>query len=250
MFQYAEPIPVNSVEECKFYHSIDLPDHAPIEGDWDLRETIKDYLGNYNFAGKKVLDVGTASGFLTFSMEKQGADVTSFDMARDGEWDIVPHYRVQPRIQDLLKNRRLGLERVKKSYWYSHNRLNSKAKVYYGNVYDFPEELGQFDVVLFGMILSHLRDPFQALYSASRLSTDTVIVVNQAMPSKDPIGYFMPNAEDEKLLWAWWAFSEGCLRRMLGVLGFEVKRTVTSKHASKYRDTPEECTAFIAQRVQ
>jgi predicted nicotinamide N-methyase len=35
------------------------------------------YLGNFDFVGKRVLDVGAASGFLTFEMEKRGAEVVA-----------------------------------------------------------------------------------------------------------------------------------------------------------------------------
>jgi hypothetical protein len=34
-----------------------------------LRKTIDDYLGHFDFRGKRALDVGAASGF-TFEMEK------------------------------------------------------------------------------------------------------------------------------------------------------------------------------------
>ena len=55
-----------------------------------LRKTIDDYLGNFDFRGKRVLDVGTATGFLSFEMEKRGAEVVSFDMASRAQWQLVP----------------------------------------------------------------------------------------------------------------------------------------------------------------
>jgi len=253
MLEYVEPIEVNDIQECRFYHSIDLPNGETIEGDWDLRGRIGEYLGNYSFFKKRVLDIGAASGFLTFSMERQGAEVTSFDLANDGKWDIVPHYRLQSQMQELNEIQNMEVQKVKKSYWYSHQRLQSSAKAYYGDVYNLPDELGKFDVVVLGMIISHLRDPFQALYSASRLSTDTIIIVNQAMPSDDVYSYFMPDPAANSFLelhLAWWAFSVGCIKKMLGVLGFEVQSVSTQKYESKYREVPEECTTFIAKRIQ
>lgn len=253
MLQYVEPISVKDISECHFYHSIDLPNHDPIEGDWDLRGRVEEYLGNYEFSGKRVLDVGTASGFLSFFMEKEGAEVTSFDLADDGEWDIVPHHRLQDQMQYLIEMQNMELQKVKRSYWYSHQLLSSKAKVYYGDVYNLPSELGEFDVVVLGMILSHLRDPFQALYSASKRSKDSIIIVNQAMPSDDAFSYFMPDPDADSFLelhLAWWAFSIGCIKKMLAVLGFEVQHTSTLKYPSKYRETSEECTTFIAKRTK
>src|SRR5713226_1761530 len=58
-------------EDCAFYHVCDLPGAGQVGHHWDLRDTIDDYLGRYKFSGKTVLDVGTASGFLTFEMEKR-----------------------------------------------------------------------------------------------------------------------------------------------------------------------------------
>ena len=113
-----------------------------------------------------------------------------------------------------------------------------------------PGELGEFDVAIFGMILSHLRDPFQALYSASRLVKDTIIVTNQMMDTKQPIGSFIPSrANNERM--AWWSLSRGCLDQMLEILGFSVKSTTESKPLClvKGRERPEPCTSLIAKRV-
>ncbi len=76
---------------------MDIPGAGEVKGHWDLRDCIKPYLGDYDFKGKRVLDVGAASGFLTFSMEKQGADVVSFDMASGAQWDVVPQRKCLPR---------------------------------------------------------------------------------------------------------------------------------------------------------
>lgn len=107
---------------------MDIPGIGLVKGDWDLRDSINPYLGNYDFKDKRVLDVGAASGFLTFSMEKQGAEVVSFDMATGGQWDVVPRreYRQNP---DAFMARLLEANRrLKNGYWFTHARLGSKAK--------------------------------------------------------------------------------------------------------------------------
>ena len=79
---------MTNVDECSFYHHMDLPGPKEVGRGWDLRKTVDDYLGNFDFRGKRALDVGTASGFLTFEIEKRGAEVVSFDMASSatGSW--------------------------------------------------------------------------------------------------------------------------------------------------------------------
>ena len=44
----------------------------------------------------------------------------------------------------------------------------------YGNIYDLPASIGYFDAATFGCVLLHLRDPFQALAQAAKLTRDTI----------------------------------------------------------------------------
>ena len=141
---------------------------------------------------------------------------------------------------------------MKNSYWYCHERLKSSAKVYYGNIYNLPEALGDFDVVFLGMILSHLRDPFQALYSASRLSSETLIITNPMRPSKTHDVLFMPNASDSSTIKGWWSFSENVVVRMINILGFEVVDTVKGTHRCLRKDWKQfvDCTTLVARRIK
>ena len=96
-FQYAEPRRATNADKCQFYHHMDLPGLKEVGIGWDLRKTVDDYLGHFDFRGKRVLDVGAASGFLTFEMEKRGAEVVSFDMASPAQWQFVPFGRQEFR---------------------------------------------------------------------------------------------------------------------------------------------------------
>ena len=60
------------IEACYFYHTTTIPGRGTVTGEWDLAPGIDAYLGHVPFAGKSVLDVGAATGFLTFHMEKAG----------------------------------------------------------------------------------------------------------------------------------------------------------------------------------
>lgn len=249
-FSYATPLKVDRPEDCFFYHKINIPGLGEVGEQWDLRKSIDSYLGNFDFRGKRVMDMGTASGFLTFEMEKRGADVVSFDMIDGTQWDIVPHTEVQKDMA-LVRDRCFKAhQRLRNAYWFTHARLGSKARVHYGDIYDLPGELGTFDVAVFGMILSHLRDPFQALYSASRLVSDTIVITNQMMETTQPIGSFIPNNVNNERM-AWWSLSRGCLTQMLEILGFQVKSSTTSKPLClvKGRERPEACTSLVAKRV-
>ncbi len=71
------------LEECWFYHVMDLPGLGTIEhpGSWDLRGRFDEYIAHTPISGKTLVDVGTASGFLSFEAEKRGAIVTSLPPA-------------------------------------------------------------------------------------------------------------------------------------------------------------------------
>ena len=78
---FAEPMPPADPADCIWYHSMTLPGFGEIAGQWDLRGEYGAYTGNVDMAGKSVLDIGTASGFLSFEAEAAGAsEIVSFDM--------------------------------------------------------------------------------------------------------------------------------------------------------------------------
>ncbi len=139
---------------------MELPGYGVIEGrDWDLRGGVDEYLGKVGYAGQRVLEIGPASGFLTFEMEKRGAEVVSVEVTAEHGWDFVPY--PAERLEEVFGPRRIVMQQLKNSYWFSHTALQSKAKVYYGDVYNLPASLGQFDVALMGSLLLHCRDPLR-----------------------------------------------------------------------------------------
>ena len=69
---YVEPWPVRDPQDCHWYHTIDPPSGS-VTGEWDLRNRFDDYVGHVDLSGKRVLDIGTASGFLTWEAERRGA---------------------------------------------------------------------------------------------------------------------------------------------------------------------------------
>src|SRR5690349_6834683 len=152
-FSYATPLAVENPDDCFFYHRINIPGLGEVGTQWDLRSCIDSYLGKFDFRGKRVLDLGAAAGYLTFEMEKRGAEVVSFDMVDGTQWDVVPRWDIQKDMPALREQHAKGAQRLKNAYWFAHKRLQSKARAYYGDIYDLPGGLGEFDVAMFGMIL-------------------------------------------------------------------------------------------------
>lgn len=247
---YATPIQVDGPENCQFYHTVDLPGLGEISASWDLRNCVDDYLGQVDYSGQRVLDVGTASGYLSFEMEKRGAEVVSFDMDMGTNWNVVPY----PWYMKDIETRRTRLiestKRLHNSYWLSHRLLNSKARAYYGNIYEpLPSELGSFDIAFFGMIFTHLRDPFAALASMLQSVTGRVVVTNHFLNDDRPIAAFVPSTANLAQR-AFWMPSKGCITNMLGVLGFEVERFVPCDPICTVENYDTSgCSAVVAKRA-
>lgn len=250
---YAEPRNVTDLKKCWFYHRTDLPDYGEIAGDWDLRESTDAYLGNVDFRGKRVLDVGAASGFLTFAMEQRGAEVVSFDLDDGANWNVVPHYKIIDRLPEIRKAQSQTLESIKNGYWLSHRALNSKARAVYGDIYNMPD-MGEFDIAYFGMIIGHLRDPIQALAQGAARCRETMIVTSMFEVNDEPRMKLYPTAStySNNHIKSWWHMTTGMCQQMLGVLGFETVAIVRSYPAVKaagFQQNRPECQTIVARRM-
>ena len=247
---YAFPQFVTDPLVCDWYHTMDLPGIGTVHGEWDLRPTIDDYLGHFDFRGRRCLDIGTGSGFLTFEMERRGAtEVVSVDLDPGGhDYDVVPYVAPDFDVAAEIARLKWTIGGRHRGYWLAHRLLGSKARAYYGTAYALPDSLGQFDVVMIGMMLPHVRDPFSVLEQAAARSSGTIIVTQQAPQLPDAYAYFMPNPSTRKPRAAWWSMSEACVERMLAVLGFDVVSRTRAEHACPIRGDREACTALIAAR--
>jgi SAM-dependent methyltransferase len=208
-----------NVEECHFYHVMEVPGEPILGGQFDLREGVDDYLGHISLARRRILEIGPASGFLTFHMEAQGATIVAVELGSDAEWDIVPHAGLD--LATIRAERQTIMEELRNGFWWAHKRLASAAQVHYGDVYALPEELGRFDVAVMAAVLRHTRDPLLIVENCAR-HADRIVITEMYMPELDgePVARLVPARESPA--WdTWWDFNPGFLARFLGVLGFD-----------------------------
>ena len=227
---YAQHRLVTEPDDCYFYHTMEIPGLGVVEGQWDLREGVDAYAGGVDYSDKRVLEIGTASGFLCFWMEQQGADVVAYDLSEDQSWDVVPYASVPG--DEFAADRRAIMRRINNGWWFAHRAFGSKANVVYGTVYEIPESIGPVDIATYCSVLLHVRDPFQALYKGSLLATDTMVVTDLIGPvgATRPAGVdpgsglpqmrFIPDFKAAAPPETWWFLSPEIVQAFLGVLGF------------------------------
>jgi O-methyltransferase len=233
-------------DECYFYHAMDIPDHGVVTGDWDLRAHEDEYLGGVELDGRRVLEIGPASGFLTFHMEGRGAEVVAVDLPEGGRWDMVPHSGLDGPPGDWLEVMRA----MRNGFWFAHRRRHSAAKVHYGSVYDLPAALGRFDVGVMAAVLLHVRDPLAVVEQCARLC-DRIVITDAHVPELDgqPVQQLFPTLDFPQ--WhTWWRFSPQLFTQFLEVLGFETEDVTFHEqlHTSGGVDYPIAMMTIVARR--
>jgi O-methyltransferase len=232
---YAIPRGGLQIGDCLFYHTMDIPGHAVVKGEWDLRGRLDSYLGGVNVAGKSVLEIGPASGFLTFEMEKRGATVTAIEVQDDPGWDFVPF--PEAFLASQMESRRDVMRRLKNSWWFCHAAFRSKAKLVYASAYDLPEAIGRFDVALLAAVLLHTKAPLQIVEQCARRANTLIITdLYYAELEGRACSSLLPTAENRHVD-TWWQFSTDFFTRFLGLMGFGCIVT-THSHAFKGNTVP------------
>lgn len=205
-----------------FYHVTDLPGLGTTGGCWDLRGRVADYLGFANFGSKRVLEVGPASGFLTTEMERLGAEVVAVDVSDEHGWDFVPF--PDSILNEVNTWRPEHMAKMKAAFWLNHRQNRLNAKLFHGDIYNLPDELGTFDIALLGAVLLHTENPQRIIMECAKRAK-TLIITDIHHPDLDgmgPIVRLHPSASNKD--WGtWWHFTPAYVQQFLEVMGFATR---------------------------
>jgi hypothetical protein len=117
--------------------------------------------------------------------------------------------------------------------------LDSKIERHYGRVYDVPRVLAgrSFDLVFFGSLLMHLRDPIGALMAARSVCRGRLLATNWLIPPGDALAESPTPTADLPALGpgpahqhSWWRPNRAAYRLWFEAAGFtrvDVDGTVT-----------------------
>lgn len=241
---YAQPPAGLVLHDCEFYHVMDLPGHGRVGGQWDLRGQVDAYLGGVDFAGRSVLEIGPASGFLTAEMERRGADVLAFEMPPDAGWDYVPY---PPDVLDpIMRDRVDTMRRLRNAFWFTHAALGLKARLAYGSAYDIPAALGHFDVAVLASVLLHCHSPLRIVEQCARRA-ETLVITELHDPGLDGLRACQLLPTRDEVNWhTWWRFSPDLFTAFLGVMGFD--RVRVGFHTQQAASGPHRLYTIVASR--
>jgi tRNA (mo5U34)-methyltransferase len=175
--------------------------------------------------GKRCLDVGTYDGFFAFELERRGAaEVVAVDVADPHDWDWPPDARAEgpKRVVEAL-----GTEHAR-GFDVAREALGSRVERRDMTIYEIgPGTVGEFDVVVCGSLLLHLRDPLRALEAIRSVCRGSFLTAEEIRLSLTLLHRRRALAEldgsGEKV--QWWVPNAAGHERMLFAAGFAVERT-------------------------
>jgi hypothetical protein len=221
------PWPKPQRKECYFYHSIDLPDEPPINGEWDLRDKFGEYRRRRRFQGQERSRSRHRHRISRIQGRQHGARrVVAYELDELTSTDRVP-FRNSAYIRGKDQwSRALNykLDRQKRGFWYAWHSLKSSVEVSYGSIQKLLSEEDRFDIVLAGALMDHVADPVTAIGACCRLADETVIVAFIAMdPCDEPLMRPLIPWETAKNNYAWWLLSAGLYNLVFANMGFSVE---------------------------
>jgi tRNA (mo5U34)-methyltransferase len=245
-----------------WYHTIEVAPGVVTPGWFDLRPIV-DRLPWPDVQGMRCLDIGTFDGFLAFELERRGAaEVVAADIADHEQWDWPPRVRAQGvEFMRAAAGPKRGV-----GFEIARELLGSTAMLEEISVYDLsPETVGEFDVVVCGSLLLHLRDPLRALDAIRSVCRGHYLSTNQVdlRPSVTHRRRPVVRLDGISNLGQWWLPNAAGHRHMVEVGGFEVEResglysipfgtahpSRTKEHRRLERKSPRTLARKLARRA-
>jgi tRNA (mo5U34)-methyltransferase len=228
-----------------WYHTIDLGDGLVTPGSFDYRALVEEFGFPPSMSGMKALDVGSATGFFAFELERRGAAVTSIELPALSRWDCfpgesttgiigkirerLPYHSVLPHEEIIERFRTMSEEELYRillddPFRFCHERLGSNVRRVYSTVYELEAALygRRFDVVMLGDILVHSINPLAALASAASVCVGELIVADHILGAEDeaPALRYIGGASAGSDQAEWWRPNVAWFRQILTRLGF------------------------------
>jgi tRNA (mo5U34)-methyltransferase len=210
-------------QKVSFYHTVDVGHGVVIHGHYDHRPVLSAYRFP-DVAGKRVLDVGRASGFFSFVFERMGAaHVTAVDLPPSRAKNIVG---LEAPVCE-------GVGRL--DFFICHALLRSKVEPVWADANGISEaNVGAgYDVAFVGSLLVHLADPIGCLARIRQvLKPGGVCIIANPIGRFDHLLSYVISRPTARLApsdkrTSWWIPNIPCLIEMPRRAGFAYSELVT-----------------------
>lgn len=210
------------------YHTMKDRDGSEIwKGQYDLYALWENFGIPNDLHGQSILDIGTATGFFAFECERLGAspvvatelpDITSWDSRKGVDYDGVNI----PAANSV-------------DFWDVHSRLASAVELFSSNISDPPtHSMGQYDWVIFGSLMTHVRDIMLALTNVHTLTRGRAVVISSYLPGdSNPCLHLIQTDRP----FDWWVPTKPLVPLMLKAAGFS-RIVETGDFILVHRDGP------------
>jgi tRNA (mo5U34)-methyltransferase len=242
-YKRAEELGHGDLRRYYWYHTIDLAQGLVTPGTYDYRRSVSAFPFPADMSGMKALDVGSATGFFAFELERRGANVTSADLPSVDGFDKFPLEDGRQTIEKLAfmarehtgqQNGYSGNEGAEDAYEYHvdgpfkfcHRVLGSKVERRYSTIYNLSKDtLGadDFDFVYVGDVIVHTLHPVEALAALASVCSGTLVLsqeVPESLGSQPAIRYVGGETLGEENM-RWWLPNVPCIQQILKKLGFK-----------------------------
>ncbi len=200
------------IASVDWYHTVDLGNGVVTPGHYDHRNYLDLYGLPESLSEKTALDLGAASGFFSFELERRGAKVTATDLPEWYDHDFGPNYSIE-QDQETLQNY------LREPFEIARQALGADVEKKFINIYDVsPETVGIHDFVFCGSLLIHLTDPIKALRNIASVTGDKAIiatVITEDDPDR-PFAYMTGYDQGD----SFWVPTRSCLELMAASSGF------------------------------
>lgn len=228
-----------------WYHAVDLGGGLVTPGSFDYRAVVEAFGLPAGMHGMSALDVGSATGFFAFEMERRGASVTSVELPALSRWDTFPgetSSAIIAKIRERLPSHSPladgAMDEAFRSmseaqlhgilldgpFQFCRRALGSTVERVYTSIYDLGPTFGErrFDLVMLGDILVHVVDPLRALAAAAGVCRGEIVIADDIIGNEDdpPALRFVGGATEEGDAAEWWRANIAWYRQVLTRMGF------------------------------
>lgn len=242
-----------------WYHTIEIAPGMTTPGWFDLRPIV-DVMPWPDVRGKRCLDVGPWDGFLSFELERRGAsEVVAADIGDPSEWD----WPAANRAHGAEVLREMAGEDPGGGFEIAKRLLGSSVERTETSIYNLsPETVGEFDVVVCGSLLLHLKDPVRGLEAIRTVCRESFLSAEQISPALTLLSRKRPLAQlrgGDRMQWT--VPNAAGHRKLVTAAGFRIERTTRPyaipfgaghphKTARELKSMPARALTFAATRAQ